>query len=99
LETRKAEQDRVLAQAADHVKPGGRLAYVTCSVFREENRDRIAAFLESRPDFSVLDHAALLEATFPGRSGQVRVADHGIVLSPSRTGTDGFFFAGLTRLG
>jgi len=52
LERRMAEQDAVLDQAAAFVKPGGRLVYVTCSLFREENEDRIAAFLERAPTFA-----------------------------------------------
>jgi 16S rRNA (cytosine967-C5)-methyltransferase len=48
---RMAEQDAVLDAATAFVKPGGRLVYVTCSLFREENEDRIAAFLARAPDF------------------------------------------------
>ncbi|HEY7852497.1 MAG TPA: RsmB/NOP family class I SAM-dependent RNA methyltransferase, partial [Caulobacteraceae bacterium] len=43
LERRMAEQDAVLAAASTYVKPGGRLIYVTCSLFAEENEDRVAA--------------------------------------------------------
>lgn len=53
LERRMAEQDQVLDQAHAHVKPGGRLIYVTCSIFAEENEDRLAAFLARTPTFSV----------------------------------------------
>ncbi len=52
LARRMAEQDRALASASLFVKPGGRLIYVTCSLFADENEDRVAGFLESRPDFS-----------------------------------------------
>lgn len=52
LMQRMAEQDQVLAAAAHHVKPGGRLIYVTCSLFVEENEDRIVAFLQRTPGFS-----------------------------------------------
>ena len=99
LELRKAEQARILDEAAAYVKPGGRLAYVTCSVFPEENQERIDAFLDARKDFSALDHAGLFEAAFPGASASVRIDARGIALSPLRTGTDGFFFSGLTRSG
>jgi 16S rRNA (cytosine967-C5)-methyltransferase len=40
-----AVQDAVLEAASEHVGPGGCLAYATCSVLREENDDRVAAFL------------------------------------------------------
>jgi 16S rRNA (cytosine967-C5)-methyltransferase len=52
LERRMAEQDAVLAAASTYVKPGGRLIYVTCSIFAEENEDRVAAFLERTPAFA-----------------------------------------------
>ena len=45
LEQRIADQDQTLAAAARFVKPRGRILYVTCSLLREENEDRIAAFL------------------------------------------------------
>ena len=51
LARRMAEQDKVLAAASRFVKPGGRVIYVTCSLFAEENEDRIAAFLTAHPDF------------------------------------------------
>ncbi len=51
LARRMAEQDKVLAAAAAFVKPGGRLIYVTCSLFAEENEDRLAAFLAAHADY------------------------------------------------
>ncbi len=38
-------QDDVLTAAARLVRMGGHLAYATCSVLREENDDRVRAFL------------------------------------------------------
>jgi 16S rRNA (cytosine967-C5)-methyltransferase len=51
LARRMAEQDNVLAAASKFVKPGGRLIYVTCSLFAEENEDRVETFLQSYADF------------------------------------------------
>ncbi len=87
---RQAEQDAVLDQAAPFVKVGGRLIYVTCSIFAEENEDRIAAFLERHPQFAarpvtlepVLDHVT--------PQGHLR-------LTPRTAATDGFFAAILER--
>ena len=42
LERRISEQQNVLHQAAQYVKPGGRLVWVTCSFLMEENEDRLA---------------------------------------------------------
>lgn len=48
-----ALQDQILDEAAAYVRPGGRLAYMTCSVLAVENADRIAAFLTRRHDFAI----------------------------------------------
>lgn len=45
-------QVEILGQAAAHVAPGGRLAYATCSVFCEENRDVVRNFLRCHPGWS-----------------------------------------------
>jgi 16S rRNA (cytosine967-C5)-methyltransferase len=98
LEMRQAEQADILAKASRFVKPGGRLAYVTCSVFPAENGDRVAAFLEENPGFAAEDHAALWQVRFPDGEGLARVdRQGGIVMTPARTGTDGFFVALLRR--
>lgn len=98
LDVRKAEQTRILAEARQYVRPNGLLVYVTCSVFREENGAQIAAFLAENPTFDPVDHEALFETRFPGQSARARFAgEGGIILSPLRSGTDGFFFAALRR--
>ena len=98
LDVRKAEQARILADAKAYVKPGGRLVYITCSVFREENHDQIAVFLAANPAFSAVDHGELIARRLRGQSNSVRIeADCGIMLSPLSSGTDGFYFAALQR--
>lgn len=100
LETRVAEQAAILDAAMAYVKPGGRLCYVTCSVFAEENVRQVAAFLGRHRDFTAVDHAALWERRFPGRADAARIEPGlGLALGPLRTGTDGFFFAALDRRG
>lgn len=42
-------QETILNEAAGLVVPGGRLAYVTCSLLRAENEDRVSAFLAGHP--------------------------------------------------
>lgn len=44
-------QSDILQRTAPMVSPGGVLAYATCSLLRDENEDRIAAFLASHPDW------------------------------------------------
>ncbi len=46
-------QDAVLDAAAAQVRPGGWLAYATCSLLPAENADRIAAFLARTPGFAL----------------------------------------------
>lgn len=100
LEMRQGEQADILKKASGFVKPGGRLAYVTCSVFPSENAAQVAAFLEGNPAFRAEDHAALWASRFPEAEGLVRFATGGgIVMTPARTGTDGFFVALLRKAG
>jgi len=49
-----ATQDAILDAAARHVRPGGRLAYMTCSLLEAENGERLAAFLGRRDGFAPL---------------------------------------------
>ena len=41
----------MLDRAAALLKPGGRIAYVTCSVLAEENGDQVRAFPAPPPGF------------------------------------------------
>jgi len=100
LETRRAEQAAILDTASGFVKPGGLLVYVTCSVFEAENGSQIEAFRARAGAFSAVDHAALWETHFPGHTAAARIdRERGISLSPARSGTDGFFFCALRRVG
>jgi 16S rRNA (cytosine967-C5)-methyltransferase len=100
LEARRAEQAGVLARAAMLVKPGGRIAYVTCSVLDEENGIQIHAFLERQAGYRVVPPAevasALGERAMLFRRA-VRISDHGLLMTPLRTDTDGFFVSMLRR--
>ena len=97
LEARVADQTAILESASRFVRPGGHLVYVTCSVFRAENHDRIAAFLASRPEFAPADHAARWAEIAPSRQDKVRIDPLGLSLSPARSGTDGFFVSVMAR--
>jgi len=50
-----ALQRRILDEAAALVRPGGILAYATCSVLTPENEDRLADFLARHPGWKVLE--------------------------------------------
>lgn len=98
LEQRQREQDETLAQAARFVKPGGRLAYVTCSLLKAENEDRVNAFLAAHADFLPLDMAhAARKAGAPDLAAFASPLGPGLRLTPASAGTDGFYVALLTR--
>jgi 16S rRNA (cytosine967-C5)-methyltransferase len=98
LEVRKSEQAAILDTAAGYVKRGGVLAYVTCSVFEEENGGQVAAFLKRSGKFEPVDHRELWHVRFPAHGASARFGDNGdISLSPALTGTDGFYFCALRR--
>jgi 16S rRNA (cytosine967-C5)-methyltransferase len=80
-----ALQDHVLDVAAQLVRPGGSISFVTCSVLDAEGADRIAAFLARYPDWRAEALALPL--------GRQRGA--GWRLDPFHDATDGFFIAGL----
>jgi 16S rRNA (cytosine967-C5)-methyltransferase len=90
LSLRVSEQAKVLDRAARLVRPGGRIAYVTCSVLPEENDDAVAAFLERHPGVRVED----VEGAAPFRDA-IRTTRYGVQMTPARTGTDGFYVARL----
>ncbi len=100
LQERIKDQDEILERATKFVKPGGRLIYVTCSVLKPENEDRVAAFLERRADFLPLDAGSMARAAaLPALADFASKLGPGIRLDPLRSGTDGFYVAGLTRAG
>jgi 16S rRNA (cytosine967-C5)-methyltransferase len=100
LDQRRAEQASILDAAQEFVRPGGVLAYVTCSVFEEENGGQIAGFLARNDNFAPADHRQLWESHFPGLGSAARFgASGGISLTPARSGTDGFYFCALRRKG
>jgi 16S rRNA (cytosine967-C5)-methyltransferase len=101
LAERNKDQALVLETAARYVKPQGRLAYITCSVLEEENSDQIAAFLAAHPDFAPVAPGELIEAyenkALVTIGHAARLLPTGILLTPKRSGTDGFFLSVLRR--
>jgi 16S rRNA (cytosine967-C5)-methyltransferase len=100
LAERLKEQAAVLERAADLVKPGGRIAYITCSVLAEENGDPIRAFVARHTDFSVEKPVEAVKALGEraylfGRA--MLISDEGLLMTPRRTDTDGFFVSLLRR--
>jgi 16S rRNA (cytosine967-C5)-methyltransferase len=104
-------QRRLLESALDSVRPGGVVAYVTCSPHVAETSEVVAAVAASRDDVSILDAPAVL-AEVPGLRADLPEAPPaaGRPASPAgprtsrfaqfwphRHGTDGIFLALLRR--
>jgi 16S rRNA (cytosine967-C5)-methyltransferase len=83
-------QRDILQSAARLVKPGGRLAYATCSLLREENEEQAEAFLAANPDFTLYPAARAWDEVI---GGPCPAGDDHLRLTPARHGTDGFFLA------
>jgi 16S rRNA (cytosine967-C5)-methyltransferase len=102
LEQRVKAQDEVLERAAELVKPGRRIAYITCSLLEDENGARVRAFLARHGDFAVVPAATTIDA-LGSRKDDFRAAVHitpeGLLMTPRLTGTDGFFVAVVRRHG
>jgi 16S rRNA (cytosine967-C5)-methyltransferase len=89
VEDLRSLQARILEALWQTLKPGGRMIYVTCSVFREENDGQIAAFVNRTADAA---------SQAPGGSpdwGREQIAGRQIL--PGDAGMDGFYYACLTK--
>jgi 16S rRNA (cytosine967-C5)-methyltransferase len=98
LGERVATQAALLRRADHLLKPGGTLAYITCSILPDENDKQIKAFLEHNPSFSVIDarqHATKVLSRSVTCSANHN--KHGLLLTPARHGTDGFYMALLIK--
>ncbi|MBO9588462.1 RsmB/NOP family class I SAM-dependent RNA methyltransferase [Devosia sp.] len=92
LAQRQADQAAILQEALRFVKPGGTLVYITCSILPEENDDQVAALFAAHPDLSSVDIAKAWRSTLvTDLPAGLATAGGGILLTPHRTGTDGFY--------
>ena len=81
-------QDALLDAAARFVKNRGVLVYSTCTIEKEENEDRVTAFLERHPDFIVEPVAT---------PASVVTAEGYLATLPHVHGIDGSFVARLRK--
>jgi 16S rRNA (cytosine967-C5)-methyltransferase len=82
-------QGQILDRLWPLLRPGGRLLYATCSVFREENQNQVVAFLDRTADAS--------QALFEANPGWGVVAGPGRQVLPGEAGMDGFYYACLIK--
>ena len=90
-------QDKLLAKAAEFVRPGGTLLYCTCSLMPKEGQPRVDTFLQNVPDFRLIpileaDGLVLPEEAFS--QGSLRSLPYYL---EDKGGMDGFFIAQLKR--
>jgi 16S rRNA (cytosine967-C5)-methyltransferase len=100
LEVRLKDQAEVLERAVPLVKAGGRIAYITCSVLAEENGEQVKAFIARHPEFSVQppeQTASVLWDKAEVFTEAALLSAEGLLMTPRRTGTDGFFVAVLKK--
>ncbi|SDU13594.1 RsmB/NOP family class I SAM-dependent RNA methyltransferase [Stappia sp. ES.058] len=98
LSGRMREQREVLALASRYVRPGGYLAYATCSLLPCENQTQVRAFLSENPAFRAEPLLPRWERVFGADAAKPRFTEEGFAtLSPAGTATDGFFVALLKR--
>jgi 16S rRNA (cytosine967-C5)-methyltransferase len=100
LEVRLKDQIAVLDRAAALVKPGGRITYITCSVLPAENGAQARAFVARHPEFAIVPPSetvsALGDKAADFAAATLQSAE-GLLMTPRRTGTDGFFVSVMRR--
>ena len=98
LADRIEDQRKVLSTASRYVRPGGRIAYVTCSLLPGENADQVTWFLSQNSEFRPASALEAWRARLPGVAEPAYANDRGdIMLTPATTQTDGFFLALLRK--
>ncbi len=90
-------QERLLARAADWLKPGGMLVYAVCSLEPEEGERQIARFLAERSGFDLqpVRSDELPAIIAPTADGNIRTLPG---MLREEGGLDGFFIARMHRL-
>jgi len=62
-------QSSILSVCSSYVKIGGKLAYMTCSINKEENEDVLSSFLSKNPDFDIAAKPVTLYPHLCGSDG------------------------------
>src|SRR6266481_1829186 len=100
LEVRLKDQVEVLDRAAGLAKPGGRIAYITSSVLPPENGAQVRGFVARHPEFVIVPPSqtvTVLGDKADAFAAAALKSDEGWLMTPRRTGTDGFFVSILRR--
>jgi 16S rRNA (cytosine967-C5)-methyltransferase len=100
LEVRLKDQIAVLDRASALVKPGGRIAYITCSVLPAENGEQVRSFVARHPEFALVPPEETVRVLWDRAEDFSQAAlqsEEGWLMTPRRTGTDGFFVSVLRK--
>ncbi|MDM9627039.1 RsmB/NOP family class I SAM-dependent RNA methyltransferase [Rhizobium sp. S152] len=98
LDERTQQQQDALTQASAHVRDGGELIYVTCSVLPQENEEQVRRFVADNPDYRIVSALPAWDSLFGTDSPRPRSSDgETITLTPASTDTDGFFFCRMRK--
>lgn len=84
----RAQQARILDALWSVLKPGGKMLYSTCSIFKDENEFQVSGFLERHPEAREISLDSV-------KWGAAR--PHGRQILPGSDNMDGFFYALLAR--
>ena len=90
-------QDKLLAKAAEFVRPGGTLLYCTCSLMPKEGQPRVDTFSQNLPDFRLIPILNVPSLALPQEAfseGSLRSLPYYL---EDKGGMDGFFIARLER--
>jgi 16S rRNA (cytosine967-C5)-methyltransferase len=87
-------QSKLIARAADWIRPGGSLVYAVCSLEPEEGEQVIEDFLAKRRDYRIEPAPELAEGVTPTARGWLRVLPG---MLEANGGLDGFFTVHLVR--
>ena len=83
-------QAALLAALWPTLKPGGRLVYATCSIFKAEGEAQVSAFLQQ--------HVDVKQHHLPGITGHLLPLTHNaITAEPEASAFDGFYYAVLEK--
>lgn len=89
-------QREILEQAIQHLRPGGVVAYITCSPLLAETRGNVEAVLSRHPEVTELDARAVV-ASIAREPLDLPDAFRSVQLWPHRHGTDAMFISLLQR--
>lgn len=87
IESLLSTQKAILNNLWQHLKPGGMLLYMTCSILKKENEQQISQFLASQND------AMLQEINHPNALS----LNFGAQTLPGVHNMDGFYYASITK--